>query len=242
MTGFGEGRGLFVVLEGLDGSGTTTQLSHVSKAVAALGQPVTATCQPSDGDLRELIRSRLGSSESPDPVEMALLFAANRRQHIRQVVRKQLALGTHVVCDRYVLSSLAYQTSDGLDIDWLVHLNRYAPMPDVTIFLDTSVDVCLQRIAARSVERDYYHDPTRLRNVADCYRRVLATVPLLGQLIVVDGSAEEDSVTADIWEKLEPCLRSTSRRDAQRSILEALASSRSKRDPLEGRVTRRDLD
>ena len=108
-------RGRFIVLEGIDGSGTTTQLERAVACVAGLGHRATATREPSDGPVGHLLREALlGRLHMPDGEKldgrtMALLFAADRIDHLQREIEPQLAAGTSVLSDRYLLSSLAYQ-------------------------------------------------------------------------------------------------------------------------------------
>lgn len=199
-------RGLFVVLEGLDGAGTTTQAAALVERLEAAGHPAVATFEPSDGDIGKVIRRMLQSGRPPDPQVLALLFAADRLEHLSSFIRVHAAAGTHVLCDRYVLSSLAYQASEDVGLDWLVELNRQAALPDVTVFVDASVETCMTRIRARADDTDHFHHEGRLRRVEQAYRQVLATTSLTGQLVLADGEAPVGAVTEQIWAALEPLL------------------------------------
>src|SRR5204862_347715 len=126
-------RGRFIVLEGVDGAGTTTQTRALAAALAARGHIVTTTCQPSDGVIGKLVRSQLRATDDPpDPRALALLFAADRLDHIHRVVEPALARGEVVISDRYVASSWIYQ---GLACDpqWVRTINAHAPWPDLTL-------------------------------------------------------------------------------------------------------------
>jgi dTMP kinase len=200
-------RGLFVVLEGLDGAGTTTQAAALVQRLEAVGQPAVATCEPSDGAIGRVIRSMLTAGRPPDPQVLALLFAADRLEHLSTVIRAHTDAGTHVLCDRYVLSSLAYQASEDVSLEWLAELNSRAALPDVTVFVDASVETCMTRIRARADDTDHFHHEGRLRRVEQTYRRVLATTSLTGQLVLADGEAPVEAVTEQIWAALEPWMR-----------------------------------
>src|SRR5579864_7294663 len=110
-------RGLFIVLEGLDGAGTTTQLVRLAERLRRAGERVVATAEPTDGPIGALIRQALRrrlvhrDGRALTDESLALLFAADRVDHVAGEIEPALARGQHVLCDRYVLSSLAYQGS-----------------------------------------------------------------------------------------------------------------------------------
>ncbi|MCB9507591.1 MAG: dTMP kinase [Myxococcales bacterium] len=145
---------MFVVLEGLDGAGTTTQLGLLVQRLRSAGHTALATREPSDGPIgvaiRQALRRRLvGAAGAPLSAEtLALLFAADRVDHVVEEVEPALRAGRFVVCDRYVHSSIAYQGAS-LDPAWVAEINRSARVADVVYFVDTPVEVCVTRMAAR---------------------------------------------------------------------------------------------
>lgn len=184
------------MLEGIDGSGTTTQLARLTAHLAALGRRVHATREPSDGPVGRLLREiLLGGHRSADGTEvdghaMALLFAADRRDHLRREIEPALAAGIDVVSDRYLLSSLAYQAEEA-ERDWVAGLARAVRPPDLTLLLDVPVSVAAarRRAAGRSTER-YDEDGFQAR-VAANYRRLASADP---GVVVLDGSGSVDEV------------------------------------------------
>jgi dTMP kinase len=201
-------RAIFVVLEGIDGSGTTTQLEQARTHLAARGRRVHATREPSTGPVGLLLRELLlGQHALPDgaPADghaMALLFAADRRDHLHREIEPALAAGTDVVSDRYLMSSLAYQAEEA-DRGWVAGLARAVRPPDLTILLDVPVSVAAgrRRAAGRVVER-YDHDETQAR-VADNYRALAAADPTA---IVLDGARELEAVTRSVTDALDALL------------------------------------
>src|SRR5262249_12921185 len=151
---------VFIVLEGIDGSGTTTQLPRLQAHLEARGRPVHATREPSGGPVGRLLREiLLGRHALPDgaPADglaMALLFAADRRDHLRREIEPALAAGEDVVSDRYLMSSLAYQGEEA-ERAWVAELARGVRPADLTLLLDVPVEVAAQRRAAagRATER-----------------------------------------------------------------------------------------
>jgi dTMP kinase len=145
-------RGLFIVLEGVDGAGSTTQTHLLADSLNQQGIPAIATKEPTEGRIGHLIRSYLQSS-SPHPSIDALLFAADRIEHLETIVKPALERGDHVISDRYVESTLAYQSVDGVDTEWIEAVNQFAMKPDVVIILDINPETSLSR----------KQDPTRER-------------------------------------------------------------------------------
>ena len=136
-------RGLFIVLEGIDGSGTTTQTHRLAGWMREKGLKAHATREPSDGPvgvlIRQILQKRLiaPGDKGPVPVDkeaVALLFAADRLDHLHAEIEPRLARGIHVVCDRYVYSSLAYQ-GPLCGRDWVKEINSRAAIPDLSIFV-----------------------------------------------------------------------------------------------------------
>jgi len=193
-------RSCFIALEGIDGSGTTTQLARLTARLRGLGRRVHATREPSDGPVGRLIREiLLGGHRGPDGAEvdgraMALLFAADRRDHLRREIEPALAAGIDVVTDRYLLSSLAYQAEEA-ERDWVAGLARAVRPPDLTLLLDVPVSVAAARrhAAGRSTER-YDEDGFQAR-VAANYRRLASGDP---GIVVLDGSGPADAVADEI--------------------------------------------
>lgn len=136
--------GFFIVFEGIDGSGKSTQARMLAERLHMAGMPVMLTAEPSDGPTGLLIKS---FSTRPDPDEEARLFTRDRKEHVDTVILPALKEGRVVICDRYVYSSVAYQGARGLDPDEIISMNRsFAPDPDVTILLTVPLDTALARI------------------------------------------------------------------------------------------------
>lgn len=194
-------RGRFLVLEGLDGAGTTTQAAILAKRLAAMGRRVHLTSEPSRGPVGRLVRRVLkgavagGGGRPLDQRALALLFAADRLDHVAGEVAPRLAAGVDVVSDRYALSSLAYQSAATGDLGWVEALNREAPAPDLTIFLEVRPAVALRRRFAASAEPEIYEVPAFQRRVAAAYRRALRRLRARRERVaVVDGEANVAAV------------------------------------------------
>jgi dTMP kinase len=204
-------RSLFIVFEGLDGAGTTTQLHRLHGSLLRRGLRVDATSEPTSGPIGKVLRDAIEGRIALDPVAQALAFAADRADHAFNPggIAAALRDGRCVLCDRYVVSGLAYQAALGLDLGWLATINALVPKPDVTIFIDTPVDVCAARIAARGGGADLFHETAFLATVRNRYEDVLATSDMLGTLLRMDGDRPVDDVEAAIAQALAPALRAS---------------------------------
>ena len=197
--------GRFFVLEGLDGAGTTTQAELLRDWLQKRGRRVHLTAEPSRGPVGALVRQILagrvtgGASGAVEPAALALLFAADRLDHVASEVEPRLAAGYDVVSDRYALSSLAYQAVATGDAGWVEEINARAPAPDLTVFLDVRPGVALRRRFAASAERELFEFPAFQRKVALAYRRSIARLRRLGQRVeVVAGDGPIADVAAAV--------------------------------------------
>jgi len=216
-------RGRFIVVEGLDGAGSTTQVRALQRFLLSRGIRSDVTKEPSNGPFGAVIRQAIEGRVSASPRALALAFAADRADHLDHVtIREQAAAppngetsawtadstginakllqGIWVISDRYVLSNLAYQSSQGVDLDWLIEINKGITPPDATVLVRTPVDECLRRLQHRSSHLELFDDAGRLTSVWERFVRVihLGKVELLGHLIEVDGTAPAENVTQDI--------------------------------------------
>lgn len=197
----------FIVLEGIDGAGTTTQTARLAAALRERNIPCHATREPSDGPVGRLLRDILtghvrvrAHGEAQRAAQLALLFAADRLDHVGAEIAPQLESGAWVLSDRYDHSTVAYQsvTSVGASsIAWLRALNEHAPRPDLTLVLDVSPDVARSRRAARGGARELFDDDPLQRELARFYRDVERHFPD-ERIVHIDADRELDAVFADV--------------------------------------------
>ncbi len=190
----------FIVLEGIDGSGTTSQARQLATALRKRGHDVFETRQPSQGPIGRLTRDLLATQEDRTPVDanaLALLFAADRLAHLSSEIRPALDAGRLVVCDRYVVSALAYQSLECPE-SWIRQINTRADWPDLTFVLDLDPAQAMARVALRrertSEPHERYDAPDTQRQLAIAFQR-LATDPSLASIISVEASPPIDQVT-----------------------------------------------
>lgn len=203
--------GRFVVLEGIDGAGTTTQRERLAAWLAGQGYVVHCTAEPTSGPVGTLIRRLLSAQAEPfDPEAMALLFAADRRDHIAREIRPQLERGAIVISDRYVLSSLAYQTSAGVprDLVWQAnHGGSGLHEPDLTLFVQVPVGVAADRRAKRASAKEIYDDLPVQERVAAAYAREAEALAARGRdCRFVDGAGTPEQVETLLRAAIEAIL------------------------------------
>lgn len=201
-------RGLFLVLEGIDGAGTTTQRGRLAAWLTQLGHRVHPTAEPSSGPIGRLIRQYLGSlDEGLEPRAMALLFAADRRDHLAREVRPQIESGAIVLSDRYVLSSLAYQTAAGVPREIVAQANADILSPDLTLYFDLPIEVAAERRARRASAVEIYDADSTQRRVADGYRSEAERLRERGEPVVfIDAARDPDSVEEQLRAAITPLL------------------------------------
>lgn len=189
------------MLEGIDGAGTTTQAALLAEALRGCGLAVRLTAEPSEGPIGAVLRAHVRGEVTLDPVTAALAFAADRADHLERVVRPALRRGEWVVCDRYLLSTLAYQGAEGVDRDLIFGASATADVPDVTVFLDVPGAHATERRARRGGADRYDSLGERLEA---SYREAIALLRDRGHRIeVVDGTAAAEEVAAGVRARLD---------------------------------------
>ena len=186
--------GRFIVFEGLDGAGTTTQAQILAERLRGRGRTVHLAHQPSEGPVGLLVRQILaGRAATPqadgklgmvDERVMALLFAADRLDHLDSQIEPRLARGEDVIVDRYILSSLAYQ---GVTVshDFIQAANRYARKADLTLFLYVPAAIALERVRQRGAKLERYETPQQMQQIEREYNRLVGT---LASVVSIDGT------------------------------------------------------
>ncbi|MCB9535913.1 MAG: dTMP kinase [Myxococcales bacterium] len=185
-------RGRFIVFEGLDGAGTTTQARLLCRWLRRQGRTVLPTAEPSDGPVGRLLRQALArrvagrEGERLNPQTIAALFAADRADHVAHEIEPALARGEDVVCDRYAGSSLAYQGAE-CEPAWVAELNRPMPAPDLVLYVRVPVEIAAHRRAGRGGEPEIYEVDAFQRRVAAGYDAAARWRPD-DPVVVIDGT------------------------------------------------------
>jgi len=195
--------GRFVVIEGLDGAGSTTQAARLCRWLRRRQCRVHLTREPTGGPVGALIRAVLMKRVEVDMRTLAMLFAADRVDHLYcqgTGIVKLLEEGVFVISDRYYLSSYAYQPLESsIDLSWLQQIHVHCVQPDLTIFLDVPVDICLERIKIdRGSHFEIFERKQILMTVKDNYHVVVEKLQTQENIQVVDGNRPPELVEARI--------------------------------------------
>jgi len=196
--------GKFIAIEGIDGSGTTTQTKLLYNWMKKRGYKVYFTKEPTGFLLGQIIRLALkGELKYSDKV-LALLFAADRLLHTEKIIMPKLRQGIHVISDRYVMSSIAYQGSL-IDKEWVKAINRFSLSPTLTIYIDVPVRVSLKRIMTkRQKKKEIYEEPHILEKVRKTY--IEECMRYRERCIVINGDRSVDEVHSDILKAVRTIL------------------------------------
>ena len=158
--------GKFIVIEGLDGSGHSTQVSLLKDHLSAI-----LTKEPTKDSLAgKKIKKILEKEEVISPFELQKLFTADRKEHLENVIIPALEKGNIIISDRYSFSSFAYGSSDGLDLDQLIEMNQDFLLPDITIILKVAPELCLERIEQRGTPVTLFEKVEKLEKVWSGYK------------------------------------------------------------------------
>jgi len=187
-------RGKFVSIEGIDKCGKSTHAKLLSGWLRSQGHEVVITDEPTDSAVGKMIKQILrGELKVPIDTE-ALLFAADRVQHVVNFINPALQDRKVVISERYIHSSLAYQSARGLSVSWIKKINKYAPKPDLTILIDvpTKVAFCRDRPSRRL---DEFEKDLKLQ---ERVRRNYLRIAKAEGLKVVDGNRSQGEVQAEL--------------------------------------------
>jgi dTMP kinase len=183
----GNKKGAFICIEGLDGCGKTTQAKLLTKKLRKSYNAVY-TAEPSRGKIGTLIRERcLYGEKRLSSVIEALLFAADRIEHVENEVLPALHQGKLVISDRYLYSSLAYQGAAGLSLEWIEKINEHALKPDLAIFIDVDPKTVMRRL---KLQKSVMENMETQQKVRDVYLKFVAK----GELVRLDGDRTKDEV------------------------------------------------
>ena len=196
--------GKFIVFEGLDGSGKTTQIRMLEQHLQQLGHAVDVTAEPTVSALGGMIRDALCDFTHRSSGEIAALFMADRVQHnVNPVwgIQKLLSQGRTVLCDRYYYSSMAYQGSLS-DWDWVADMNLNSPeirKPDLCIFLDVDYERSLNRMeSGNRVYLEIYENAEMLITTRKSYFRAFEQLKGRDNIVIIDATRSIEEVAADI--------------------------------------------
>jgi len=193
-------RGFFVCLEGLDGCGKSTQAKLLVRRLKKNCDAVY-TAEPSNGRIGRFIKQQcLHSDKRRLPEVEALLFAADRSEHVENTILPALKKKQIIVSDRYIYSSLAYQGSTGLDLEWISKINEHSIRPDLSFFIDVEPEIVVQRLKPRKSVMENLDTQKKVREIYVKYVEK-------GELIRVNGNKPKQEVAEEIFTIVQDALK-----------------------------------
>jgi len=191
--------GKFIVLEGLDGSGSSTQAELLAgwlkKQEGRKEKNVQLTQEPTDSLIGGSIRSQLRGDWKTTPECLQLLFCADRAHHLHKQIRPWLEEGIIVISDRYFFSTVAYGSAEIQNYEWLKELNSRFLLPDLTILVEVSPEECLERIENSRPHFELYEKKKILTKVSDFYQKLAEEY---NNVVTVDGERTKDEIAREI--------------------------------------------
>jgi len=197
-------KGCFIVFEGIDGAGKTTQTQLLLKKLEALGKKVYLTAEPTALESGKKLREVLGGKIKKSDCEIAAMFTLDRIAHNIDPewgISKLLSEGAVVICDRYYYSTLAYQGST-VDYGWVRALNADCPEimhPDLCIFLDLTPEKSMERISRGRETTEIYENEATLKKVRDSFMRVIEDMGKTDKISVIDASGDIEKIADEIF-------------------------------------------
>lgn len=179
----------FIVIDGIRGSGKSTQLELLAEWLKKDNE-VLVTDEPTQGPIGKLIREIVYNEEFGPKMD-ALLFTADRVWHVEQIIKPALEEGKFVLCDRYYYSTLAIQSNQGVDFNWIKELHKNILKPDLVIILDVPAEIGLER-AKEKLTKDKFTKLEFLKKVRETYK--LLVYRLKEEIFIVDGTEDKEKV------------------------------------------------
>ena len=200
-------KNLFIALEGIDGSGKSTQTKLLTEQLTTEGHKVYSTFEPTDNQIGKLIRNILKGNAKADHRIIAGLFVADRLDHLlndEYGIVKKLEEGFTVITDRYCFSSYAYQGTH-MNMDWVIQANSMSAeilRPDINIFIDVSPEVSMQRLHSNRDTIELFETLDNLKLVRAKYMEAFEKLKSVENIFIVDGNRSPDLIAHDICGKV----------------------------------------
>jgi len=202
--------GLFIAVEGLDGSGSSSHAALLANMLEREGYRVLLTKEPTNSLIGGLIRSRLTGEWQADAATLQLLFTSDRAHHLTHDILPALEAGKVVVTDRYAFSSVAYGSLEVPDQEWLIQLNSRFILPDVTLLIDVRPKICALRLKEKHYEVELYSEEQKLTKVWQTYTALSGRYPAVHQ---VKGERPELEIITEMREIAKAAMSKSSTRE-----------------------------
>ncbi|THU41983.1 dTMP kinase [Niastella caeni] len=202
---------LFIALEGIDGSGKSTQTKLLTEQLTSQGHKVYSTFEPTDNPIGKLIRNILKGNTKADHRIIAGLFVADRLDHLlneENGIVKKLEEGFTVITDRYCFSSYAYQGTH-MSMDWVIQANSMSAdilRPDINIFIDVAPETSIQRLHANRDNIELFETLDNLKLVRAKYMEAFEKLKAVEHIVIVDGNRSPDLIAKDIWQQVQSMM------------------------------------
>lgn len=204
-------KNLFIALEGIDGSGKSTQTKLLTDQLTSQGHKVYSTFEPTDNQIGKLIRNILKGNAKADHRIIAGLFVADRLDHLLNEeygIVKKLEAGFTVITDRYCFSSYAYQGAH-MNIDWVIQANAMSAeilRPDINIFIDVDPEISMQRLHSNRDTIELFETLDNLKLVRAKYMEAFEKLRSVENIFIVDGNRSPELIAHDIWNEVQSHL------------------------------------
>ncbi len=197
-------KGKFIVIEGLDGSGATTQINLLTEYLNDNGVKAYYTKEPTDNVIGGLIRGALSGVYKLPDASLQLLFSADRGHHLERVIEPLMKNGNVVVCDRYLWSTIAFG-SVSLDKRWLLELQKYFRLPNLTIILKVDPKECINRISKNRFDFELFEEEKKLKEVWKTYIWLASKYPR--KIVIIDGEGKKEGVFARVLKEVSKVVK-----------------------------------
>lgn len=200
-------KGKFIAFEGIDGSGKSTQVALLAERLKQEGISCYQTMEPTDSLIGSLIHQIMIGRVEADNRVIAGLFVADRLDHLLNKVDgivSKIDAGTTVITDRYCFSSYAYQAVD-MPMEWVIKANEQSCeilRPTVTIFIDISPDIAMERITKNRSHQELFEKKSRLEQVRANYMQAFRLMEEEENVVIIDGNQSPEKIAEEVWESV----------------------------------------
>lgn len=198
-----EKKGKFIAFEGLDGSGSSTQVKLLADYLFKKGLKAHTTKEPTNNIIGGLIRGQLTHNWNTSQICFQLLFSADRAHHLETEIEPSLEKGNTVITDRYMYSTLAFGAVEGPAIEWLEQINSKFRKPDLTIILRVPPKACMERIKASRHEVELFESEEKLAKVWENYEELAKKEK---NIVIINGNRSIEEVHEDVIKHVEEIL------------------------------------